>query len=224
MKKLVLFSTMFYFAYMLASPFFAVYMLKNLQMNYFFYGIASALTTIAQIVTSRYVGRLTDKYGDKPIAIIGHIGTALVPLFFLGVTQQNIWLIIPVQIYSGIVWATADISRYNLILCISDSRRKAMQIAEYNLYTSITMVIAPLVGGYLTEHATWVLTGIPLVFVLSFVLRFMTSLLLFIVPEPRAKHEYPLIYVFQEAMHFHPNKGIQYGIHIVKRMAQGLVR
>lgn len=224
MKKFVLFSTMFYFAYMLASPFFAVYMLKNLEMNYFFYGIASALATLAQITASRYVGRLTDKYGDKPIAILGHIGTALVPLFFLAVTKQNIWLIIPVQIYSGLVWATADISRYNLLLCISDARKKAMQIAEYNLYTSITMVIAPLIGGYLTEHASWILAGIPFVFALSGILRFLTALLLFRIPEPRAKHEYPLIYVFKEAMHFHPNKGIQYGIHIVKRVAQGLVR
>ena len=224
MKKFVLFSTMFYFAYMLASPFFAVYMLKNLEMNYFFYGIASALATLAQITASRYIGRLTDKYGDKPIAILGHIGTALVPLFYLAVTKQNIWLIIPVQIYSGLVWATADISRYNLLLCISDSRKKAMQIAEYNLYTSIPMVIAPLLGGYLTEHASWILVGIPLVFALSGILRFLTALLLFRIEEPRAKHEYPLIYVFKEAMHFHPNKGIQYGIHIVKRVAQGLVR
>lgn len=224
MSRLVLFSVTFYFAYMLSSPFFAVYMLKNLQMNYLFYGIATAVSTLAQVMMSRYVGRLTDKYGDKPIAIIGHIGTALVPLIFLTVTKTNIWLIIPAQIFSGMVWSAADISRYNLMIRTSDPRKRAMQIAEYNLYGSIAMIIGPIVGGWLTEYSIWLLTGIPLIFVISSVLRFLTSLLLFRVAEPSVKQEYSLIYVFKEAMHFHPNKGIQYGLHIVRRIAGGLVR
>ncbi|MBW3016050.1 MFS transporter, partial [Candidatus Woesearchaeota archaeon] len=224
MRKFVTFSTAFFFSYMLASPFFAVYMLENLQMSYLYFGIASAISTLAQITTAHYVGKLTDKYGDKPLAIMGHVGTALVPLLFLAITKQNLWLIIPVQIYSGMVWATADISKYNLALSLSDPKRRAMQIAEYNLYGSIALVIAPLLGGWMTEHIQWILAGIPLVFIISAMLRFLSSLLLLRVKEPRAKQEYPVIYVFREAMHFHPNKGIQYGMRIVKKITGGLVR
>ncbi len=224
MSKLVLFSVTFYFAYMLASPFFAVYMLKNLQMNYLFYGIATAAAIVAQIIMSRYVGRLTDKFGDKPIAILGHIGTAFVPILFLIITKTNIWLIIPVQIFSGLVWSAADISRYNLMIRSADPQKRAMQIAEYNLYSSIALIIAPITGGWLTEHVVWLLTGIPLIFVISSVLRLLSSLLLFRVQEPSGKQEYSLIYVFKEAMHFHPNKGLQYGIHIVRRITGGLVK
>jgi len=221
-RKLVVFGMAFNFAYMLASPFFAVYMLKNLEMSYAFYGIAIAVTPIVQAITAHYIGKLTDKYGDKPIAIIGHMGTAIVPLLYLAVTKQNLWLLIPIQIYSGTVWAAADISRFNLLLGLADSRKRAMQVAEYNFYNSIPLIIAPIIGGWMTENVKWIIVGIPLVFVASSILRALSTLLLFKISEPRAKHEYPLVYVFKEAMHFHPGKGIVHGIHVIKRVAGGM--
>jgi MFS family permease len=221
-KKLVAFGAAFNFAFMLASPFFTVYMLKTLEISYEYFGIATAIATLAQIASSHYIGKLTDKYGDKPIAILGHLGTAIVPLVWLAVTKQSLWLIIPVQILSGIVWSAADISRFNLLLALADPRKRAMQVAEYNLYCSVPLIIAPILGGYLTENATWILAGIPLIFVMSSILRFLSTLLLFRIQEPRAKKEYPLVYVFREAMHFHPGKGIVHGIHVVKRVAAGL--
>jgi len=221
-KNLVFFGVAFNFAFMLASPFFTVYMLKTLEISYEYFGIATAIATLAQIMGSRYIGKLTDKYGDKPIAIWGHLGTALIPLVWLAVTKQSLWLIIPVQILSGIVWAAADISRFNLLLGLADPRKRAMQVAEYNFYCAIPLIIAPILGGWMTENVTWILAGIPLIFVISSILRFLSILLLFKISEPRAKHEYPLIYVFREAMHFHPGKGIVHGIHVVKRVAAGL--
>jgi len=207
---------------MLASPFFTVYMLKTLEVSYMFFGIATAIATLAQIVSSHYVGKLTDKYGDKPIAILGHLGTVIIPLLFLFVTKQSLWLIVPVQILSGLVWSAADISRFNLLLALADSKKRAMQVAEYNLYCAIPLIIAPILGGWITENVTLILTGIPLVFVMSSMLRFLSTLLLFRIQEPRAKHEYPLVFVFREAMHFHPGRGIVHGIHVVKRVAAGL--
>jgi MFS family permease len=221
-RHLVFFSIAFNFAFMLASPFFTVYMLKTLGISYQYFGIATAIATLAQIVGSHYIGKLTDKYGDKPIAILGHMGTALIPLVWLAVTKQSLWLIIPVQILSGIVWSAADISRFNLLLALADPRKRAMQVAEYNLYCSVPLIIAPILGGYMTEHVTWILAGIPLIFVVSGILRFLSTLLLFKIQEPRAKREYPLVFVFKEAMHFHPGRGIVHGIHIVKRVAAGL--
>jgi len=221
-KQFVYFSVAFSFAFMLASPFFAVYMLKTLGISYVYFGIATAISTLAQIIASHYIGRLTDKYGDKPIALLGHLGTAIVPLVWLAVTKQSLWLIIPVQIVSGIVWSAADISRFNLLLGLADPKKRAMQVAEYNLYTSIALVIAPILGGWMTEHFVFILAGIPLIFAVSGILRFLSALLLFRISEPRQKHEYSMVFVFREAMHFHPGKGIVYGIHVVKRIAAGL--
>jgi MFS family permease len=225
MKKFVVFQILFNFSFMIASPFFAVYMLKNLNIGYEFYGIASAATTLSVILTSQYIGKLTDKYGDKPVAIIGHFGVAAVPLLYLAVTTQNIWLLIPVQLISGAMWAATDIATINLLIGLSDSKKRAIQIAEYTFYTSIPLIIAPIVGGWITEHVTiWMLSGIPLIFVASAILRLVTASLLFRIKEPRQDHEYPAVHVFMEAMHFHPNKGIRYSINVVKRITGGLIR
>jgi MFS family permease len=221
-KKFVIFGVAFNFAFMIASPFFAVYMLKNLEISYEYFGIATAIATLSQVIFSHYIGKLTDKYGDKPLAILGTLGTAIVPLIWLAVTKQALWLIVPVQIFSGLVWAAADITRFNLLLALADPRKRAMQVAEYNLYASIPMIIAPIIGGWISENITIVLTGIPLIFVISSLLRFLSIIPLLRISEPRASKEYPLVYVFKEAMHFHPNKGIVHSIHVVKRVASSI--
>lgn len=222
LKKLVMFGVVFNFAYMLSSPFFTVYMLKNLGISYSYYGFVASIATAAQVVTVRYIGRLTDKFGDKPVAIIGHIGAALIPLAFLMITASNLWLLIPVQILSGIVWSAADLSRFNLVLDFSDPKKRAMQIAEYNLYSSIPLVIAPLIGGWVIDNVTIILAGIPLIFVLSGVLRFLSALMLMRVPEPRANKEYSAVFVFKEALHFHPNKGVVTSLQVIRRITAGL--
>ena len=222
LKKLAVFGVVFNFAFMLASPFFAVYTLKNLGVSYGYYGIVTSIATAAQIASVQYMGRLTDKFGDKPVAILGHLGTALVPLAYLLITRQTVWLLIPAQVISGVVWAAADLSRFNLLLDLAEPKKRAVQIAEYNFYASIPLVIGPLLGGYLAENAVFFLAGIPLVFVISSILRALSSLLLIKIPEPRSKKEYSARYVFREAMHLHPNRGIVFGLQVVKRITAGL--
>jgi MFS family permease len=145
-----------------------------------------------------------------------------VPISYLFITKETIWLLIPAQIISGVVWAAADLSRFNLLLDLAKPKKRAMQIAEYNLYASVPLVVGPIVGGLLAENAVFILAGIPLVFLISAVLRALAALMLLRIPEPRSKHEYSAAYVFREAMHFHPNRGIVSGVQIIRRVAAGL--
>jgi len=217
MKRFVMFSVAFNFAWMLAAPLITVYMLKTLDISYQYFGIAVGIVTLSKIISSHHFGKLTDRYGDKPIALIGHIGTALIPLLFLTVNKGNLWLLIPIQIYAGIVWAAADISQLNILLDLADPRKRALQIAEYNLYVDVALIAAPILGGWMSENVTWILAGIPLVFVLSAVLRFFSSFMLFTIKEPRAKHEYSMIYVIRKGVHFHPSKGLMHVIHVLRK-------
>lgn len=221
LARFVIFTVFFNFGFMLASPLIAVYMLKDLNISYTYYGIVSSFSVLAQILTSRYIGNLTDKFGDKPIAILGHFGIGIVPILYLCINTSNLWLLLPVQVISGIVWAAADISRFNLLLDLTEPTKRAMQIAEYNLYSNIPMIIAPILGGWMSENVSFILAGIPFVFVLSAILRAISPVFLLGIKEPRAKHEYPLIYVFRQALSIHPNRGIEQSIHVVKRIATG---
>lgn len=224
MKRYVLFSSLFSFSLMLASPFIAVYMLKNLNMGYGFYGIAIAASTLSKIIFSHYIGKLTDKYGDKPFSLIGHLSTAAIPALFLAITESTVWLVIPLQIYSGLAWAMVDIAHYNLLLDLSVPKKRALQIAEYNIYANAPRVVAPVIGGWIVDNLAFILAGIPLIFVLSSILRFTTSLIILTIKEPRVKKEYPLTYVIKHAVQFHPNKGLEHSMHVIKRVATGLFK
>ncbi len=211
----------FNFAVMLASPFFTVYMLHNLGLSYTYYVIVGAIATVSRILAHPHFGYVSDRYGDKPVALICMLGTALVPLLFVFVTKQTLWLIIPAQIISGIVWAGTELSTWNLLLDLTKRNQRALQVAEYNLLNSIPMIVAPVIGGLIADNVTIILTGIPLVFVLASILRAMTALWLTRIHETRVGAEQPLRDVFAHVVTVHPFHGIEHAIKIVvKRVKQ----
>lgn len=222
-KKFCIFAFFFYFAVMIASPFFSVYMLKDLGLSYSNFMLASALSTIARIAAQQKIGKLSDKYGDKPIGLISIFGTAFVPLLFLFVTQQNLWLIIPAQILSGIVWAGADLILFNLLLDLTDPKKRTTHVATYAMIISVPNIAAPLIGGLIADYASvWILSGIPLVFFSSFLLRLTSSLLLCTIKEPRVHKTYTLGYVLQHAFALHPSRGLEYRIKIFSKRIKPL--
>ncbi len=189
-RKFVFIIVFFNFAVTIASPFFTVYMLKNLEMNYTLFMVAAAVATMSKILAQTQYGKICDRYGDKPVAIISFFGTALVPLAFMFITKDAYWFVFPAQIISGIFWAGADLSTFNLLLDLTGKEKRAVQVAEYSMITAIPIIIAPVIGGYIADNAALILTGIPLVFGISFILRAAASLLLFTIKEPRAKKEH----------------------------------
>lgn len=206
---------LFYFGVNLASPLFTAYMLQNLGLSYTYFVIAGAIATVSRILAHPHFGFVSDRYGDKPVAVISLLGTALVPLTFIFVTKETLWLLIPVQILSGIAWAGHDLSTWNLLLDLTRRDRRAMQVAEYNLLTNIPMVVSPIIGGLIADKLVFVLSGIPLVFAIAAVIRATAGLLLMRVHEERTGAERPLGEVFAHVLTVHPFHGIERVIRIV---------
>ena len=214
LKTLAWIMALFNFAVFIASPLFAVYMLRELGMSYSFFAVASAIAVVAKIASYRHLGKLSDRLGDKPVAFISMLGTAVVPLIYLFVTKQNIWMIVPAQILSGIVWAGADITCLNLLLDFTNKKRRAFEVAEYQIFTTFPIIIASVLGGIIADNFVFILSGIPLVFAITIVLRVLSSLMVLKLKEPRVKKDYPLSYVFRE-MTVHPIKGFEQRVRFV---------
>ncbi|MEM4263735.1 MAG: MFS transporter [Candidatus Woesearchaeota archaeon] len=208
-RKFVFIVVFFNFAVNIASPFFTVYMLKNLEMSYTLFMVAAAVATLSKILAQTQYGKVCDRYGDKPVAIISFFGTALVPLAFMFITKDIYWFVFPAQILSGIVWAGVDLSTFNLLLDLIGKEKRAVKVAEYATITALPMIIAPIIGGYIADNAAFILTGIPLIFGISFILRASASLLLFTIHEPRAKKEHALGEVLLRLVSIHPVKGLE---------------
>lgn len=220
LKRFTIFGIVFNFGYMFAGPFFAVYILKNLGVGYEFFGILIAISTLARVMTAKTAGKISDICGDKKTALIGVIGTGLVPLIYMMITKNVLWMLVPAQIISGIAWAITDIAVFNLLLDVADPEKHAMQIGEYNFYTAIALAVAPILGGLVSDKVTFVISGIPLVFAISFILRSGSALLLIRIKEPRVKKEKSIKYILEHTIHH--VKGIEQSIETVKKIGVGL--
>jgi len=205
----------YYFAVNLASPLFTAYMLENLGLSYTYFVIAGAIATASRILAHPHFGYVSDKFGDKPVAVISLLGTALVPLAFIFVTKETLWLIIPAQILSGIAWAGHDLSTWNLLLDLTNREKRAMQIAEYSMLTNIPMIISPILGGLIADNVVLVLSGIPLVFLIASVLRAASAIFLLKIHETRVGKERPVSEVFAHVVTVHPFHGMERAIKIV---------
>lgn len=216
--KLLLFSFFFNFAYMISSPFFAAYMLNDLSMSYSLYVIANAIQFIAKVFSQSIFGPMTDHDGDKPIAMLCVFGTGLIPLMFLFIGPGDLWLIIPAQIISGIVWAGVELTTFNLLLDMTDRKDRPFQVAEYQTLTAIPLIISPIIGGIVADKGALVgLAGIPLVFAISMVLRFSSVFFLAGVPERRGPKDFPVWAVVREFMGLFSVRGMQHQIIAVKK-------
>lgn len=216
-KKLVGIIMFFNFAFMISSPFFIVYMLKNIEMSYTLVMVSFAIGGLAKILSHPHWGRVSDKIGDKPVAIFSIFGTALVPFLYLFATKDTLWMVFVAQIVSGIVWAGVDLSVFNLVLDFSHQHR-TIKVAKYVMLTSIPLILAPIVGGLIADKLVFILSGIPLVFGISFLLRATSATFMFSIKEPRIKERHKLGEIIHEIATIHPIQGIGNTISGIKKV------
>lgn len=216
-KKLVGIIMFFNFAFMISSPFFIVYMLKNLDMSYTLVMVSFAVSGIAKILSQSHWGKVSDKIGDKPVAIASIFGTALVPFLFLFATKDAVWMVYAAQIVSGVVWAGVDLSVFNLVLDLS-AQHRTIKAAKYVMLTSIPLILAPIAGGLIADKLVFILSGIPLVFAISFLLRAVSAAFMFSIKEPRIKERHKLGEIMHELAAVHPIQGIGNTVSGIKKV------
>ncbi|MEM4282414.1 MAG: MFS transporter [Candidatus Woesearchaeota archaeon] len=216
LRKFMLIMALFNFAVFLASPLFTVYMLRNLGMSYTFYAAAAALSTLVKILSYKRLGRIADRYGNKPVAFLSMFGTALVPLSFIFITPTNRWLVVPAQILSGIVWAGMDITSFTLLLELTSAKRRAVEVAEFQIITTLPIIAASILGGWIADNLVFVLSGIPLVFALAFLLRLISALCLLKVSAVAQKKSGTIVEVLKEIA-IDPIKGLQNRLYVFSK-------
>jgi MFS family permease len=216
-RKLVFIILFFNFSFMIASPFFIVYMLKNLEISYTLMMVSFAVAGAVKIFAHPHFGKVSDKIGDKPVAIFSIFGTALVPFIFFFATKQSVWLIFLAQVVSGIAWAGVELSVFNLVLDFSHEHR-TIKVAKYVMLTSIPLIIAPVIGGLIADKLVFILSGIPLVFAISFLLRATSAVLMFSIKEPRVKTRHKIGEIIHELVTIHPIQGIGHTVSGIKKI------
>lgn len=198
--RFILFIIIWNFGVNFAGPFFNVYMLEHLKMSFFIMAIFAQLAgNIATILSIRFLGKLVDQYGNKPIQTICCAIAVFLPILWLFATPQNYYIILVINFISGICWPGIDLTTLNLSVWLAPEKNRSIYIANFSLITSIFgTILAFICGGAFMQISKPFFDRINLNFILSqklngfhvlFVITALIRLMALTVFHPKIKEE-----------------------------------
>jgi len=151
--KLLIFYSVWLFSANIAGPFWNVYMLEDLQMNFtqmsLYTQIISNITTV--LIISRW-GRLIDRYGNKPVLQMAALLVALSPLPWFFATPATTFFVLMSNVISGASWPVSDVCQQNLYLSHSPQVHRSMYIAVFLASINLFGVaLGNAAGGWLMQ-------------------------------------------------------------------------
>lgn len=179
--RFTLFTALFIFATSIASPFFSVYMLKELNFSYTYWIIVILSSSLSSFLSMSFWGRLTDRYGTIKIVKVTGFLIPLVPLFwvvspFLFSNSNVFYYLIAVELFSGFIWAGYNLGTANFIYSTVTRERVALCSAYYNVLHGIGVFLGATLGGIsssLNNGSLFGFNSIIFVFLISGILRWV---------------------------------------------------
>lgn len=157
--RLLIFNSVWVFATNLATPFFTVFLLKDLNYPISYIIILGIISQVFGILAVRSWGKFADRYSNKTIiAISAPMYTAcIIAWCFVGIYSHlyvNIILLIGIYIFTGISNAGVNLSLTNIGLKLAAREQSIIYLSAKNIVTAFFSTIAPLIGGYLADYFT----------------------------------------------------------------------
>jgi Na+/melibiose symporter-like transporter len=125
-----------------SAPFFAVYMLRDLQFTYLQFSINSVASIATQFLLLRFWGRFSDRFGNHLVMVICAASIPLIPILWM--LSEHPYYLIVVQIISGVFWSGFTLSTANYLY---DIRPHQTNFALYAAIQSGTSALAVCIGG-----------------------------------------------------------------------------
>ena len=135
------------FSVAIASPFFTVYMLRDLEYSYFAFTANTGMAILAQFLTLNRWGRISDIFGNR--RILSATGIIIPTLPLLWAFSANFWYLLIIQAVSGLAWAGFTLSASNFLYDLIARDKRATYLAIHNVLAAIGILAGAMLGGYL---------------------------------------------------------------------------
>ncbi|MBN1176005.1 MFS transporter [Candidatus Woesearchaeota archaeon] len=182
--RFVIFRSSLSFAVMIASPFFAVLMLKVFNFTYLQFSVIVLAPMIIKALTMTYWGRLSHHFGNKNILRVTAILIGIIPINWLIATllfkNNTLFIaILIIEMTSGFSWAGMELTTFNYMLDASSPKRRVKLFAYYNVIFNFLILLGGLIGSFsvmILTKQTNILTALIIVITTSGILRLIIAI------------------------------------------------
>lgn len=179
--KFTVFQSVFTFAMMLSAPFFAVYMLDDLNFGYTTYTIVSLSSTIFYLIFSPLAGKFSDRYGNIKLLYFGALLFPIVPLLWM--TFQSPWTLVLIPgLLSGLANAAFVTGTTDFSYDSTSHEKRGLCFAYSALLVGLGILFGSFIGGFLVEYVKITFMK-PLFFVFILSSIFMVFTAIYFLPQ-----------------------------------------
>jgi len=183
--KFALYQALFNFSLMIASPFFAVYMLQELKFSYTLLMAVIISGSIFHIVLSPIIGRFSDRFGNLRLIHLATFLFAINPLLWMFIKDPLFLIIIP-QFLSGLANASFTIGTTNFTYDSVSPQKRGICVAYTSIMSGVGVFFGSLLGGLLLNYVDFNLVN-P--FIVTFAIASITRFLVGLFALPLIKEE-----------------------------------
>ena len=155
-RKLLTFNSLWAFSLNLATPFFAVFMMKTLGLPVAYLIGLGILSQVSGIFSLNLWGRYSDRFSNKtvirlcaPLYIL-----CILAFAFVGLPQSKavtLGLLALIHIVSGFSTAGINLSLSNIGIKLAPKNEAIVYLSAKNMFVAFFSTIAPLAGGLLAD-------------------------------------------------------------------------
>ncbi|HEY9705187.1 MAG TPA: MFS transporter, partial [Allocoleopsis sp.] len=188
----VMYVFLFRLAVNISSPFFALYILRDMDMPYIKFTLIIGIAVISSFLTMGIWGKMIDKFGSKRVLTISGFLIPFSPLlliigtFIQDPTTRFIYLLVE-ESFSGMAWAAFNLSTSSFLFDATSKEERVQYIAYYNFLGGIAVFIGAMIGGLLIDiYPVLIISSLPFLLATSGILRLtVTSLFIKKIHEAR---------------------------------------
>lgn len=181
--RFTIFNASLWTAVGIASPFFVVYMLKELNFSYTWYILIIISSVLFQIIFLTLIGKISDRFGNILLTKISTACIALTPLawaasyFIPGDLTTKLYLIFFAQLINGIGWAGFNLATNNFVYDSMSQAKQGFALAYMNLFVGAGAFMGAIIGTVLIKIDIFTIDIIIIVFFISFIARTLVVLI-----------------------------------------------
>ena len=161
-----------------AWPLFPFIIVDKLNLKIWQIAAFSICSAASSMISLRFVGRLMDRIGRRPVVVFSRVSMAVAPLFYVFATS---WLhIATADIILGIGMAAWMSSGPTYVIDLAPLDMRATYLAANTAVFGVATFVGNLASGYITDNFLAVegtMQGIHAGLLISAALRFLTGLL-----------------------------------------------